>query len=60
MGPGKVRANIGITAGFTGLEGLECTEANNEHDKGAPHGIANTHRDQLNADLLSFLNVEKK
>jgi len=24
--------------------------------KGAPHGIADTHKDQLNADLLSFLN----
>lgn len=25
--------------------------------KGAPHGIADTHKDQLNADLLSFLKL---
>jgi len=24
--------------------------------KGAPHGLADTHKDQLNADLLDFLN----
>jgi non-heme chloroperoxidase len=23
--------------------------------KGAPHGLADTHKDQLNADLLKFL-----
>jgi len=25
---------------------------------GAPHGLAATHKDQLNADLLAFLNTE--
>jgi non-heme chloroperoxidase len=24
---------------------------------GAPHGLADTHKDQLNADLLAFLNT---
>jgi non-heme chloroperoxidase len=25
--------------------------------KGAPHGLADTHKDQLNADLLAFINA---
>jgi pimeloyl-ACP methyl ester carboxylesterase len=28
--------------------------------KGAPHGLIDTHKEQLNADLLSFLKVENK
>jgi non-heme chloroperoxidase len=24
---------------------------------GAPHGLADTHKDQINADLLAFLNA---
>jgi non-heme chloroperoxidase len=27
--------------------------------KGAPHGLTATHKEQLNADLLSFLKVKK-
>jgi non-heme chloroperoxidase len=26
---------------------------------GAPHGLTETHKEQLNADLLSFLKAEK-
>ena len=26
-------------------------------DPGAPHGITDTHKDQLNADLLAFANA---
>ena len=26
---------------------------------GAPHGITATHQDQINADLLAFIKVEK-
>ena len=27
--------------------------------KGAPHGLTDTHKEQLNSDLLSFLKAEK-
>lgn len=39
------------------IETLDLKNATLKVYPGAPHGLADTHKDQLNADLLEFLKV---